>query len=294
VLGTHDVLLSHPIEDADPKTVMKTEDVVMSGTEDCNQGRIRKSLDDGFAASDAIGGSPSIVSRRAIVGHVAFFGAVMTALSRQARAQQVGSGSYSDAAIATPSASEPVGPSGKEKMRAVKIARAMRAGPAEVTREATVAEMDSQGNLATILRKGNNDWVCVPGDENKIGAPAMCVDALGMQWFKDVLARRPKPTNQAPGLCYMLCGATQHSNTDPFDTTSPAIPIGPHWMVLWPFDAKHCGLPTTVRDAGAWIMFAGTPYAYLHICGAPWAGKEYASDDEPVWTMQYMKRNPAP
>jgi len=21
-------------------------------------------------------------------------------------------------------------------------------------------------------------------------------------------------------------------------------------MVLWPFGAKHCGLPTTVRDAG--------------------------------------------
>ena len=32
-------------------------------------------------------------------------------------------------------------------------------------------------------------------------------------------------------------------------------------MVLWPFEAKHCGLPTTVRDAGAWTMFAGTPYA---------------------------------
>ena len=34
----------------------------------------------------------------------------------------------------------------------------------------------------------------------------------------------------APGLIYMLCGATQRSYTDPFDTTSPAIPIGPHWM----------------------------------------------------------------
>jgi hypothetical protein len=270
------------------------EEVVMSSTEDGNQGRVRKSLDDGFALSNAIGGSRSVLSRRAIVGHAGFFGAAMTALSSQARAQQVGSGSHSDAAIATPSASEPAGPSSEEEIRAVKIARAMRAGPADITREATVAEIDRQGNLTTILRKGSNGWICIPGDENKISAPPMCVDALGMQWFKDIFARRPKPTNQAPGLCYMLCGATQHSTTDPFDSTSSAIPIGPHWMVLWPFDAKHCGLPITVRDAGAWIMFAGTPYAYLHVCGTPWAGNELASGDEAVWTMHYMKRKPAP
>jgi len=60
-------------------------------------------------------------------------------------------------------------------------------------------------------------------------------------------------------------------------------------MILWPFDAKHCGLPTTVRDAGAWIMFAGTPYAYLHICGTPWDGNEYTPGDEATWTMQYTK-----
>jgi hypothetical protein len=29
-------------------------------------------------------------------------------------------------------------------------------------------------------------------------------------------------------------------------------------------------LAITVRDKGAWVMFAGTPYAYLHICGTPW------------------------
>jgi hypothetical protein len=111
----------------------------------------------------------------------------------------------------------------------------------------------------------------MPGNEDVIGDTPMCLDALGMHWFKDLLEGNPKPTNAAPGLCYMLCGATQHSNTDAHDKTSPAIPIGPHWMILWPFDASHCGLPTTVRDAGAWIMFAGTPYAYLHVCGTPWA-----------------------
>ena len=117
----------------------------------------------------------------------------------------------------------------------------------------------------------------------------MALDPMGMVWFKDVLARKPKPTNTSPGLIYMLNGATQRSFTDPFDTTSPPIPIGPHWMILWPFDPVLSGLPTTVRDAGAWIMFAGTPYAYLHVCGTPWDGNEYTAGGEAVWTMQYAK-----
>ena len=103
----------------------------------------------------------------------------------------------------------------------------------------------------TVLRKGSNGWICTPGNENKVGDPPMSVDELEMQWFRDALARKPAPKNRAPGLCYMLCGATQHSNDTPFGRTSPPIPVGPHWMVLWPFEAKHCGLPTTVRDAGA-------------------------------------------
>ena len=129
----------------------------------------------------------------------------------------------------------------------------------------------------------------MPGDENKIGDPPMCADPVAMQWFADAKGRKPKPTNTVPGMAYMLCGATQRSNTDPFDTTSPAIPIGPHWMILWPFEAALYGLPTTLRDKGAWMMFADTPYAYLHICGSPWEGNEYQPDKPAVWTMSYSQ-----
>jgi hypothetical protein len=152
-----------------------------------------------------------------------------------------------------------------EEITKEKIRRAMLAGPSCITSEATVAEMDRDGNM-TVLRSGTNDWVCVPGDQNIIGWTDMCLDPMGMLWLKDLLARKPKPTNTSPGLIYMLNGATQHSYTDPFDTTSPAIPIGPHWMILWPFDAKAAGLSTVMRDAGAMVMFAGTPYAHLHTC----------------------------
>lgn len=75
---------------------------------------------------------------------------------------------------------------------------------------------------------------------------------MGMVWMKDIMARKPKPMNTSPGPIYMLNGATQHSFTDPFDTTSPAIPIGPHWMILWPFDAKAAGLSAVMRDGARW------------------------------------------
>jgi hypothetical protein len=169
-----------------------------------------------------------------------------------------------------------------------KIRRAMLAGPSIVTAEATVAEMDRQGNL-TVLRHGTNQWVCVPGDQNIVGKVDMALDPMGMLWFKDLLARKPKPTNTSPGLIYMLNGATQRSFTDPFDTTSSLIPIGPHWMILWPFDARAAGLSTVMRDAGTMVMFAGTPYAHLHICGSPWEGSEYRRGDRGIWTMRYER-----
>jgi hypothetical protein len=169
-----------------------------------------------------------------------------------------------------------------------KIRRALLAGPDSVTREATVAEMDAQGKM-TVLRPGRNQWVCVPGNQNIIGEADMCCDPMGMQWMMDCLAKKPKPTNATPGLIYMLNGATQRSYTDPFDRTSPAIPIGPHWMIMWPFDAKAAGLPTVMRDAGTLVMFAGTPYAHLHVCGSPWDGNEYHPGDRGVWTMTYAR-----
>jgi hypothetical protein len=169
-----------------------------------------------------------------------------------------------------------------------KIRRACLSGPDCVTKDATVAEMDAQGAM-TVLRPGTNDWMCIPGNENIVGQADMCADPMGMRWMMDVMARKPKPTNATPGLIYMLNGALQHSYTDPFDRTSPPIPIGPHWMILWPFDAKAAGLPTVMRDGGTCVMFAGTPYEHLHVCGSPWDGNEYRPGDRGVWTMTYAR-----
>jgi hypothetical protein len=169
-----------------------------------------------------------------------------------------------------------------------KIRRALLSGPDVVTSAATVADLHPDGTL-TVLRKGTNSWVCIAGDENVIGQADMCLDAMGMRWMLDVMARKPKPTNATPGLIYMLNGATQRSFTDPFDTTSAAIPIGPHWMILWPFDAGAAGLPSAMRDGGTLVMFAGTAYAHLHVCGSPWDGNEYHPGDRVLRTLTYAR-----
>jgi hypothetical protein len=149
-----------------------------------------------------------------------------------------------------------------------KIARAMSAGPDNISESARIIDTDAQGDRV-ILREGSNGFTCMPGNPNVVGEPPMCVDVASLQWFADVKAHKPKPTNTTPGITYMLAGATQRSDSDPNDTTSMPIEVGPHWMIMWPFDPKTTGLPTTHKPTGAYIMFAGSPYAHVHIMGRP-------------------------
>jgi hypothetical protein len=149
-----------------------------------------------------------------------------------------------------------------------KIERAMSAGPPEIARSAKIIDKDAQGRTI-VLRPGSNGFTCMPGNPNVIGDPPMCADGPSMQWAKDFAAHKPKPTNTVPGITYMLAGATQRSDSDPYDKSSPGITVGPHWMIMWPFDANATGLPTKHRDTGAYIMWAGSPYAHVHVMGRP-------------------------
>ena len=149
-----------------------------------------------------------------------------------------------------------------------KIVRAMSAGPDNISESARIIDTDARGNKV-ILREGSNGFTCMPGNPNVVGEPPMCVDAASMQWFADAKAHKPKPTNTVPGITYMLAGATQRSDSDPNDMTSMPIDVGPHGMIMWPFDPKATGLPVTHKDTGAYIMWAGSPYAHVHIMGRP-------------------------
>jgi hypothetical protein len=186
----------------------------------------------------------------------------------------------------------PVFKSLEEERLASKIGRAERAGPYQITKDATIAEINRADGSITVLRQGTNEWTCFPGDENHVGNVPTACDEQGLIWYKDALTGKPEPTNTSVGLIYMLCGATQHSGVDVTDHTSPAIPIGPHYMIIWPFDSKKHGFPTSIRDAGAWVMFDGTPYAHLHVCGSPWEGREYDPQTTCAeWSMKYVPRD---
>ncbi len=149
----------------------------------------------------------------------------------------------------------------------VQTARAMAAGPLHVTNSARIVGADAQGKRM-VLREGSNGFTCQPGNP-VLGRPASCSNEAARLWSADMAAHKAKPTNAEPGIVYMLAGAAQPSVSDPSDKTSPAITIGPHWMILWPFDPKTTGLSVTRKDTGAYIMSAGTPYAHLHIMGQP-------------------------
>ena len=148
----------------------------------------------------------------------------------------------------------------------IKIARAMSAGPDDIARSARIIDTDANGNTV-VLREGSNGFTCMPGNPKVIGEPSMCADAASLQWFADAKAHRPKPTNTAPGITYMLAGAAQRSDSDPNDMTSPAIHVGPHWMIMWPFDAKitrDCRPLTEMSGAYDHVGKFG-PYAHLHL-----------------------------
>jgi hypothetical protein len=150
----------------------------------------------------------------------------------------------------------------------VKIKRALSAAPPEIAKNAKVMDMDAKGNM-TALRDGTNGFTCFPGTPGVVGDVAMCADPPAMQWLSDAMTHKPKPTNTQPGVIYMLAGGTDWSATDPNATSGTPIKEPPHWMIMWPFDPKTSGLPTTAKQTGTWIMYAGTPWAHLMINQRP-------------------------
>ena len=145
-----------------------------------------------------------------------------------------------------------------------KIKRALSAAPPNIAKAAKVMDMDDQGKM-TVLREGNNGFTCFPGHLGVVGDVAMCADEPSLQWISDAMSHKPKPTNTQPGIIYMLAGGTDWSATDPNATSGTPIKEPPHWMIMWPFDPAATGLPTTPKQTGTWIMYAGTPWAHLMI-----------------------------
>ena len=156
----------------------------------------------------------------------------------------------------------------KSETKEVKIARALSAAPENISKDAKVVDRDDNG-AQTVLREGSNGFTCFPGHLGVVGDVTYCANAAALEWERDFNALKPKTTNTETGIEYMLLGGTDWSATDPNATSGTPIKEPPHWMILWPFDPKTSGLATEAKQTGAWIMWAGTPWAHLMINQKP-------------------------
>ena len=157
----------------------------------------------------------------------------------------------------------------KKMSTAELIVSATSAAPREIGDHAAVIAPGANGKMAEI-RAGTNGWTCMADEPDTPGLDPMCLDKQSMMWVQSLMSKAKKPANTAPGIVYMLQGGSDISATDPYATkTDHFIESPPHYMIMWPYDAKSTGFSTTPKKTGTWIMWAGTPYAHLMINQKP-------------------------
>jgi hypothetical protein len=66
--------------------------------------------------------------------------------------------------------------------------------------------------------------------------------------------------------------------------------VGDPTMCAGAFDPNTTGLPTTHKPNGAYIMWAGSPYAHLHIMGLPMPGRPVTLDLREIGTLEAALR----
>ncbi len=145
------------------------------------------------------------------------------------------------------------------------IKLAMSAGPADVSKEATIVTMSDDMKMRTI-KPGTNGWLCMAQPE------AMCADKE-WQGFLEAWMGKKDPHVKGVGISYMLRGDQGASNTDPFATAPTAdnawIVSPPHIMVLSPDTKLLDSLPTDPNTGGPWVMWKGTKYAHIMVPTMP-------------------------
>jgi hypothetical protein len=142
------------------------------------------------------------------------------------------------------------------------IAQAESAGPASVTKDATIKSPDGK-----VLREGSNGWICYP--QQAIIGP-MCNRPQWDELLDAMLNKKPIDVKEF-SVSYMLAGegeALGVSNKDPY-ATKPTddndwVKEGPHVMITVPDPAILEGLSTDPKDP-VYVMWKGTPYAHIMV-----------------------------
>ncbi len=144
------------------------------------------------------------------------------------------------------------------------IKLATSAGPADVTKDATIAVMNDDMKTTRELRKGTNGWLCLA-----MGTDSMCADKQWQAWAQAWLGHTKPTAVTGVGVAYMLAGDHGASNTDPYAMepkpdnewiVSPA-----HIMILSPDTKLIDSLPTDPHTGGPWVMWKGTDYAHIMV-----------------------------
>jgi len=147
------------------------------------------------------------------------------------------------------------------------IASAESAAPPSVGKKATVVAMDADGKMRTV-RKGTNNFTCMPDNPATPGPDPMCMDPAAMDWVHAYVSHTT-PTPGKIGFMYMLAGGTDASNTDPYaakpTATNHWIQTGPHVMIVGADPSFYDLYPKSADPDTSvpYVMWAGTPYQHL-------------------------------
>jgi hypothetical protein len=163
-------------------------------------------------------------------------------------------------------------PAGQNRETEVEFIKAVEEGaPQWISAQAAIARLEPSGATA-IVRPGTNGFTCtLMADESHTPA---CGNALGFKWLVAATAHKPVPPAGGMGVVYMAKGSTHYETPEGEIVMAPSaqtksVREPPHWMLLTPLDPAATGIPTRPNAGGAYIMFAGTPYAHLMIYQDP-------------------------
>lgn len=155
------------------------------------------------------------------------------------------------------------------KTKEAKIQNALSAAPRSISKDATVMDYpEKEGGEMAVLRKGTNDWTCMPDDPSTPGNDPMCMDKNSMAWAEAWITKK-EPKLTGPGIGYMLQGGSTASNSDPFATKPAAgekwLTEPPHIMVFPTSKLDPNVYSSDPKSGKPWIMWGGTPYEHLMV-----------------------------
>jgi hypothetical protein len=117
-----------------------------------------------------------------------------------------------------------------------KIADALRAGPSFITKDATILDWPStKGGEYRVLRKGTNEWTCLPAFPGYSHDEPGCFDLAFMNWVKQSLAGE-EPHIDRIGIAYMYVGAWVPNASGKASASTPEFHVGPHIMIVSPHE----------------------------------------------------------